>query len=125
MIYSSTKLQQFKAILEKKPIKLSEMQPADAAIVSAGPPELKAVLAEDSLLNTATIKFKMGNVTLDESIYDPATKTLIYRYLIKPLEKGYHVARVFASGKDGGEYEYAWSFVVGVPVKMELLTEEK
>jgi len=123
MIFSSTSVKKLKQILEKKPIKLTQMQPPEASINSEGPPELKAVIAEDSLLNTATIKFKMGNVALDESVYDPSSRTLTYDYKIKPLEKGFHYARVCATGKDGAEYEYAWAFIVGAPVSMEALAK--
>jgi peptidoglycan/xylan/chitin deacetylase (PgdA/CDA1 family) len=117
MLYSSDKAEKLKKILEKKPLKLSEMSPFDGEIISETPMKIKAVLAEDSLLNTATIKFKMGNVELKDSVYDPALRLVTYEYTVKPLGKGVHVASVVAEGKEGGAYEYSWMFVIGPQVK--------
>jgi len=115
MIYSSTTTEKLREILERRPMRLSLRYPEDGEITEKAPVTIKAVLAEDSLLNTATIKFKMGNVTLYDSKYDPATRTLTYRYE-RLLGKGVHVAGVTASGHDGAEYEYRWMFVIGRPV---------
>ena len=117
MLYSSDKVDKLKKILEKKPLKLDKMYPSDGEIVAAAPVTITAVLAEDSLLNTATIKFKMGNVLLDSAVYDTAAKTVSYTYLKKPLGNGVHVASVVAEGKEGGNYEYSWLFVIGTKVK--------
>jgi peptidoglycan/xylan/chitin deacetylase (PgdA/CDA1 family) len=113
MIYYSDKAEKLAGILEKKALKLKELIPGDGEITAAAPVTITAVLAEDSMLNTATIKFKMGRVLLRDSSYDPAARRLSYIYKEKPLGKGVHVATVAAAGKDGGEYEYAWMFVIG------------
>jgi peptidoglycan/xylan/chitin deacetylase (PgdA/CDA1 family) len=121
MLYSSDKAEKLIKILEKKPLKLSEMSPADGEIIAETPLKVTAMLVEDSLLNTATIKFKMGNVELKDSVYDPAIRTVVYEYTTKPLGKGVHVASVVADGKNGGRYEYSWMFVIGPVVARELL----
>ena len=115
MIYNSTTVEKLKAILEKKPIKIGVVYPEDGDIITDAKPVLKAELKEDAGLNTATIKFEMGRVTLKDSVYDPAAKTLTYTY-DKPLSKGVHIASVKAKDMDGFQREYAWLFVVGKPV---------
>lgn len=120
MMMNTTTVDKLKRILEKKPLKLSELYPADGDIITDRTPELKAVLVDDSKINTATIKFKMGTVLKKESVYNPETKVLTYYYKDK-LPMGTHVAKVVAEGKEGGEHEYAWLFIIGRPTKMNLL----
>lgn len=117
MLYYSDTTEKLKSILEKKPLVLNKISVGDGEIISAPPVTISAELAEDSLLNTATIKFKMGRVLLKDSVYDPVTKLLSYTYTKKPLGKGVHVATVTSAGKDGGKYEYSWMFVIGQKVE--------
>ena len=122
MIYNSTTVGQLKAILEKKPIKIKSVYPDDGDVITNGKTELKAELIEDAGINTATIKFAMGRVPLEDSVYDPNTKTLTYTY-DKPLPRGVHVASVKAKDMDGFEREYAWSFIVGKPIAEGVLED--
>lgn len=127
MIYSSTTLDEFKDIFEKKQLKLKKFYPEDGSIINDQRPVLKAQLIEDSILNTETIKFKMGRVVLKDSIYNPETKMLLYSYTENnsSLPKGTHNAKVIAQGKDGKLYEYAWSFIIGRPLKIDLSDNNK
>jgi peptidoglycan/xylan/chitin deacetylase (PgdA/CDA1 family) len=122
MIYNSTTVEKLKAILEKKPIKIKVVYPEDGDIITDAKPVLKAVLIEDAGLNTATIKFVMGRVKLDDSVYDPDTKTLTYTY-DRPLPKGVHEPSITASGTEGSNRGYAWLFVVGISIKEGVLEE--
>ncbi len=125
MIYSSTTIDEFKEIFEKKQLKLKEFYPEDGSIIEEQRPVLKAQLLDDSYLNTVTIKFKMGRVILKDSIYNTETKMLSYSYTENKsrLSFGTHNAKVIATGKDGKFYEYAWSFIVGRPLKINLSEE--
>lgn len=127
MIYNSTTLDKFKAILEKKQLKIKDIYPDDGDVINDNTPELKATLIEDSHLNTTTIKFKMGRVVLKDSIYNPHTKMVSYSYSLNKskLKNGTHVAKVIAQDNNGNEYESAWLFIVGKPTKMDLLENEK
>jgi len=122
MIYVSTTLDEFKEILETKQLKLKEFYPGDGDIIENEQPELKAKLFEDSNLNTITIKFKVDNVELKDSIYNPETKMLLYSYYEnnKKLLKGMHDIKVIAKGKDDNNYEYAWLFIIGKPLKVKI-----
>ena len=122
IIYNSTTVAKLKAILEKKPLKISLVNPESGDIITDGKTDLKAVLAADAGLNTATIRFEMGRVVLDDSVYDPATKTLTYAY-DKPLPKGFHTATVAALDMAGARHEYVWSFIVGKPIAEGVLEE--
>ena len=124
MIYNSTSIEKLKKILEKKPIKVTDIYPADGDVIEDRTPELKAVIAADSHLNTATIKFKMGRVVIKDSQYNPTTGQVTHYYK-KKISSGTHTARVVAKGLDGTDYEYAWLFIIGKPTKMTLLAGEK
>ena len=119
MIYNSTNIEKLKKILEKKPLWVKDIYPADGDVIEDRTPELKATLVEDSFLNTWTVKFKMGRVVLKDSHYNPTTKELTFYYK-KKMSSGTHNARVVAQGKDGEEHEYAWFFITGTPTKMTL-----
>jgi hypothetical protein len=115
MIFNSTTNEKLGKILAKKPIKVKELYPADGAVFEERWPEIKAVLAEDSLLNTATIKFKMDNEQIGNSSYDAGSKTAACR-MKKELGRGIHLPVLEAKGKDGSYHEYAWLFVIGKPI---------
>lgn len=127
MIYSSTTIDEFKEILEKKQLKLKEFYPEDGSVIEEQRPVLKAQILEDSYLNTETIKFKMGRVVLKDSIYNPELKMLTYSYTENKssLPRGTHNAKVIALSKDGKMYEYAWSFIIGKPLKINLSEESQ
>ncbi len=122
MIYVSTTIDEFKKILERKQLKLKEFYPGDGDIIEDEQPVLKVKLLEDSNLNIETIKFKIDNIDLKDSIYNPETKMLLYSYKEnkKKLKKGMHDIKVIAKGKDGNHYEYAWLFITGRPLKINL-----
>jgi hypothetical protein len=64
---------------------------------------------------------------LKDSVYNPDTKMLTYEYSTK-MTRGTHEVRVIAKGDKGGDYEYAWMFIIGKHVDPELLrkkTEKK
>jgi uncharacterized protein (DUF488 family) len=122
MIYNSTTVEQLKAILEKKPIKVKSVFPDDGDVMINAMPVLKAELIEDAGINTATMKFAMGRVPLEDSVYDSDTKTLTYTYE-KPLPKGVHIASIKAKDLNGFEREYAWSFIVGKPIAKGVLED--
>jgi len=127
MIYNSTTIDKLKEILEKKQLKVKDIYPDDGDVINDNTPELRATLVEDSNLNTATIKFKMGRVVLKDSIYNPITKMLSYSYSLNKskLKNGTHIAKVVAQDNNGNEYESAWLFIVGKPTKLDLLENEK
>ncbi len=112
MIFNKTSIKRFQEILEKKPLKIKVVSPYDGDIINERMPELSAVIEDDSMINTATVMFTMGNEAVRDSAYDTATKTLTHKYTRK-LPRGLHEARVTADGKDGGKYEYAWMFLIG------------
>lgn len=121
MLYTGDRSQKLKRALDKRPLEVVSSYPVDGQIIRENRPVLKAVLKEDSFLNTATVKFRMGNVLLvKDTKYNPETKTLEYVYE-RDLSPGVHVARVVGEGKDGGYYEFAWLFIIGERVEAETL----
>ncbi|PKL92832.1 MAG: hypothetical protein CVV21_00365 [Candidatus Goldiibacteriota bacterium HGW-Goldbacteria-1] len=127
MLYNNSDIEKFKKIFEKKQIKVKSVYPPDSAIIEERIPVIKAELAEDAGINTATIKFMMGRVVLKDSVYNPDTKMLTYEYSTK-MTRGTHEVRVIAKDDKGGDYEYAWMFIIGKHVDPELLkkkTEKK
>ena len=121
MLYTGDKSDKIKKLLEKKPLKTESSYPSDGEIIQEQRPVLKAVLADDSMLNTATVKFMMGRVVLEkDSKYDADKKELSYVYE-RDLDKGVHTARVIAQGKEGGYYEYSWLFIIGKSLDKETM----
>lgn len=122
MIFSNTSMKHFREILEKKPLKIKVVSPADGDIIVERAPELKAVLEDDSMINTATIKFMMGSENVG-AVYDAATKTLTHKYT-RELPRGLHEVRVAATGPDGSYREYAWMFLIGTKADAKALKTE-
>jgi peptidoglycan/xylan/chitin deacetylase (PgdA/CDA1 family) len=115
IIYNTTNVIRLKKILEKKVIGIKFVKPGDGAIISSAVPQLSAELEDDSMLNTATVHFRVGDTDLPPSDYDPGTKTLSHTFM-KNMKSGLHIASVQAKGLDGGTYEYAWMFMIGKTV---------
>jgi peptidoglycan/xylan/chitin deacetylase (PgdA/CDA1 family) len=124
MLFSNTTTSRLRSILSKKPIRIKAVFPEDGSVSGDRLPELKAVLAEDSGLNTTTIRFKMGNDVLVGTSYDPAAKTATYKYS-KEIYKGAHVPSITALGLDGSEHEFAWLFITGKPLDTGIPEAEK
>jgi len=115
IIYNTTNVSRLRKILEKKVIGIKFVKPGDGAIISGAAPQLSAQLEDDSMLNTATVHFRIGDTDLPPSEYDPATKTLSHTFM-KNMKSGLHIASVQAKGVDGRAYEYAWMFMIGKTV---------
>jgi peptidoglycan/xylan/chitin deacetylase (PgdA/CDA1 family) len=124
IIYFNTTTDKLKKLLEMKTIDVKAVYPADGEIATDRTPELSAQLVDDAGLNTATIRFTMGRVSLNQSIYNPKTKVVTYKYT-KLMKRGNHIARVFAMGLDGSEHEFAWQFMIGRPAKPDVKAGEE
>jgi hypothetical protein len=112
LIFNTTTVKKLKKILDKKPIKVKEVYPADGEILENRYPELKILLAADSDMNTATIKFQLNNKEITDINYDSMARELKC-YREKPLSDGVYVATINAKGLNKEEYEYSWLFVIG------------
>jgi peptidoglycan/xylan/chitin deacetylase (PgdA/CDA1 family) len=112
MIFFKTSMKHFREVLEKKPLKIKVVSPADGDIIDERMPSISAEIADDSLINTATVKLTMGNEEVTGAVYDAAARTLTHKYT-RNLPRGLHEARIIADGKDGSKYEYAWMFLIG------------
>ncbi len=123
MLYNNSDIEKFKKIFEKRQIKIKSVYPPDSAIIEERIPAIKAELAEDAGLNTATIKFMMGRVVLKDSVYNPDTKMLTYEYSTK-MTLGTHEVRVIAKDDNDRSYEYAWMFIIGKHADPELLRKQ-
>jgi peptidoglycan/xylan/chitin deacetylase (PgdA/CDA1 family) len=124
IIYYNTTTDKLKKILEMKTIDVRAVYPADGVIITERSPEVSAQLVDDAGLNTATIRFTMGRVPLNQSVYNPQTKMVTYKYT-KLMKRGNHIARVFALGLDGTEHEFAWQFMIGRPTKLDMNSGEE
>ncbi|MGD0565812.1 MAG: polysaccharide deacetylase family protein [Candidatus Goldiibacteriota bacterium] len=120
IVYNTTNVSRLRKILEKKPVQIKFVKPEDGAIISSAMPQLSAELVDDSMLNTATIHFRIGDSDLPPADYDPATKTLNHVFT-KKLKGTLYIASVQAKGLDGGNYEYAWMFMIGRPVDEKVM----
>ena len=114
MIFNSTGVENLKKILNKKPIKVKDIYPADSDVLEDRTPEIRAYLITDMNINTATIKIKLNNKELKDVSYDSLSKK-ISCYHRKSLSDGAYVATIYAKGLQGGEYEFSWLFVIGKP----------
>jgi peptidoglycan/xylan/chitin deacetylase (PgdA/CDA1 family) len=112
IIYNSTNVARLKKILEKKPVAVVSVEPADGAVIDKPVLRLSAVIQDDSMLNTATVHLRIGDTEYKNSDYDPASKTLTHNY-VKAVKNGLYLVSVQARGLDGGNYEYAWMFMAG------------
>ena len=120
IVYNTTSVSRLRKILEKKVIQIKFVKPGDGAIISSAMPELSAELANDSMLNTATVHFRIGDTDLPPADYNPATKTLNHVFT-KKMKGTLYIASVQARGLDGGNYEYAWMFMIGKPVDEKVM----
>ncbi|MFW6210971.1 MAG: polysaccharide deacetylase family protein [bacterium] len=120
IVYNFTTIEDLKQKFGKKPLNVEIISPDDGWAGPEGKLRLQARIADDSKINTSTVRFRMGRVTLQDSSYNPQTKMLIYQYK-KDLSRGVHRLAVTAKGKDGGDYEYAWQFVRKKPLDKEFL----
>ncbi|HDQ25832.1 MAG TPA: polysaccharide deacetylase family protein [bacterium] len=125
MIFDGDRIEKLERLLAVKPLKVERVYPADGSIIEERNPQLKAVLAEDAHLNTATIRFRMGTADIKESVYNLDTKQVNYYHYKKRISPGVHIAKVTAEGLAGGFYEYAWLFIVGKRIKQEFLDGEE
>jgi peptidoglycan/xylan/chitin deacetylase (PgdA/CDA1 family) len=112
IIYNSTNVARLKKILEKKPVAVVSVEPADGAVIDTPVLRLSAVIREDSMLNTDTVHLRIGDIEFKNSDYDPASKTVAHNY-VKPVKNGLYLVSVQAKGLDGENYEYAWMFMAG------------
>jgi peptidoglycan/xylan/chitin deacetylase (PgdA/CDA1 family) len=122
-IYFNTSTDSLKRALEMKPLDVKTYYPLDGDIITERVPVISAQLTDDSGINTATVKFTMAKDAVKQSVYDPATRTLTYKYTV-PMKRGTHIARVSAIGFDGTRHEFEWEYVIGRPTKMDLLLGE-
>lgn len=120
IVYNTTNVSRLRKILEKKPVQIKFVKPGDGAIISSAMPQLSAELANDSMLNTATIHFRIGDTDLPAADYNPATKTLNHVFA-KKMKGTLYIVSVQAKGLDGGSYEYAWMFMIGKPVDEKVM----
>ncbi|HDT14725.1 MAG TPA: polysaccharide deacetylase family protein [Firmicutes bacterium] len=120
IVYNFTTIEDLKEKFAKKPLKIEIISPRDGWAGREGKLRLQARIVDDSKINTSTVRFRMGRVTLENSSYNPQTKMLIYQYE-KDLSWGTHKIAVIAEGNDGSDYEYAWQFVRKNPADKNLL----
>ena len=120
IVYNTTNVSRLRKILEKKPVQIKFVKPGDGDIISSAMPQLSAELANDSMLNTATIHFRIGDTDLPAADYNPATKTLNHVF-VKKMKGTLYIVSVQAKGLDGGSYEYAWMFMIGKPVDEKVM----
>lgn len=123
LIFNSTGVKDLKKFLSKRPIKIKNIYPSDSEVLEDKTPELCIFLAEDSNINTATIKIKLNNKELKDVKYDSFNKKVSY-YHKKPLSGGAYVVTINAKGFFTEEYEYSWLFVIGKPSKKGLYAEK-
>jgi hypothetical protein len=123
IVYNSTSVEDLKERLTKKPLNVEVISPEDGGVSPDKMPVLQAKILDDSKINTATVKMMMGRVVLKDSAYNPKTKMVTYIYKTK-VTWGIHNVSVIADGKDGGRYEYRWSFVSKTPIEKEFLVEK-
>ncbi|MBP7791645.1 MAG: polysaccharide deacetylase family protein [Candidatus Goldbacteria bacterium] len=124
LIFNSTTVKSLKKILDKKPIKVKEVYPADGEIMEERNPEFHVLLAEDSNLNTATIKFQLNNKEIGKINYDSKIRE-IKCSREKPLSDGTYVATINAKSLNKEEYEYSWLFVIGKTSGIDLNAIQK